>query len=645
MYRYSIMPVKTLTDHLEEAAQDIRDQYEKRIADCALVCMTLTPEADPPIGKAAIYCERYGRLRDRLAEMNLSCGVLVQASIGHGYVLDQPNHFQQCVNLNDGKEVHVVCPYDENFRNHMRNEFAVIAAHRPAMIMVDDDFRLMARPGMGCACPRHMEEFNRRAGTNMTREELYRHTQGTSEEDRRYTEIFIETQRDSLLGAAKAYREGIDRVDPSLPGSFCACGNATEFASEIAKILAGKGNPVIVRLNNGSYTAAGPRWFSNIARRAAAQAAILSDKVDAMLAETDTCPQNRYSTSAQMVHAHFTATILEGASGAKHWITRLNTFEPNSGVAYRKKLAKYAGFYETLCQITPALQWLGCRMPVPARPAYGFAVCPDPKESDGWSACVMERMGIPMYFSKNPGGAVFMDGPADDGMSDAEILELFKGPLFLASDTAKRLIDRGFGKYIGVDVKPWNGPHTSGERLKVNGNVTNAQMKIQQLIPLREDVRIESTVFHLRDGKYEDPLFPGVTVFKNELGGMTVVFAGTPKTKFNHQEAFAFLTESRKKQLAALIRESGHLPVYYPEDAEVYFRAAKCPDGKMLCVLFNLGLDVLEEIPLICEKTVRKVERLMPDGNFAPCVCHMERNALIVETDAQILEPVVLLME
>ncbi len=48
MYRYSIMPAETLDEHLEEVAQDIREQYEKGIADCALVCMTLTPEADPP---------------------------------------------------------------------------------------------------------------------------------------------------------------------------------------------------------------------------------------------------------------------------------------------------------------------------------------------------------------------------------------------------------------------------------------------------------------------------------------------------------------------------------------------------------------------------------------------------------------------
>lgn len=644
MYLYSIMPVKTLDEHLEEIAQDIRYQYENNVSNCALISFTLTPEADPPIDKAAIYCEQYRKLSDRLAEMGLRCGVLVQATIGHGYALNQPNAFQHVVNLNDGKEVNVVCPYDQSFRSHMKSAFATIAREKPSMIMVDDDFRLTARPGHGCACPLHMAEFNRRAGTNMTREELFAHTQGTSDEDRRLTEIFIETQGDSLLGAARAYREGIDSVDPTLPGSFCACGNAAEFAGEIGQILAGKGNPVIVRLNNGSYTAAGPRWFSNIALRAASQAAVLEGKVDALLAETDTCPQNRYSTSAQMVHAHFSATIMEGASGCKHWITRLSTFEPRSGMAYRKKLAANFGFYEALSALVPNLKWLGCRMPVPARPAYGYAICPATFETNGWSSCVMERMGIPMYFSAKKGGAVFMDGPADDSLTDAEILDLFKGPLFLASDTAKRLIDRGFGQYIGVDVRPWEGPHTSGEILNVNGSITNAQKKIMELVPLNNSVRSESTVFHLRDGKYQEPLFPGVTVFKNELGGTTVVFAGSPKTNFNYIEAFAFLTESRKQQLVNLLQEVGQLPVYYPEDAEVYMRAAECPDGKLMAALFNLSLDVLDEIPLITEKPVSKVEQLTSDGSCVEVPFRVEDGVTIAETSAGVLEPVVLFL-
>lgn len=644
LHLYSIVPLDTVDEHLEEVCQDIREQYETGVSTMALAMMTLTPEGDPVIDKAGILCERYDRVRDRLAEMGLSCGVLVQASIGHGWKLNHMFPFQRYVNLTDGEEINVVCPYDEGFRKHFKSAMATVAAHRPASIMVDDDFRLMFREGKGCACPLHMAAFNRLAGTNMTREELLKHTQGSSEEDAYYTKLFIQTQRDSLLGAARAYREGVDSVDPTLPVSFCACGPAAEFAGEIAAILAGEGHPRVVRLNNGNYTAAGARYFSEVLHRAAVQAAVLEGKADVLLAETDTCPQNRYSTAAQMVHAHLAGTILEGADGAKHWITRLHTHEPASGKAYRRKLAEYRGFYEALAQLRPTLRWLGCRMPVSSTPGYGFGSSPSIEETNGWSSCVLERMGLPMYFSSKPGGAVFLDGPADAFMTDEEILELFKGPLFLASDTAMRLNERGFGEYTGVEAKTWTGRNASGEILGVNGNICDAQQKICELIPGSEAVRSESTVYHLLDGRTREPLFPGVTSFKNPLGGLTVVFSGTPKTRYTLVEAFSFLNESRKAQLVELLKRADCLPVYYPEDAEVLLRAAQCEDGALFVALFNLGLDALEEIPLTVERPVERVERLGRDGRRQVCDFRADGETIRIATPAGTLEPVILFL-
>lgn len=644
MYLYSIMPLDA--EHVEETCRDIREQYRSGVATCALMMMTLVPEDDPPIDKAGIYCETFDKIRDRLAETGDQCGILVQASIGHGYSLDRMFGFQRYVGLSDGVERNIVCPYDEGFRSHFRSVMRTLASHRPATIMVDDDFRLMhCRPGHGCACPLHMAEFNRRAGTSMTREELYRHTQGTSEEDRRYTKIFIETQGDSLIGAARAMREGIDSVNPSLPGSFCACGTAAEFAGEIARILAGEGNPVIVRLNNGMYTSPGARTLSARMLYAAAEAAVLEGQVDVLLDESDTCPQNRYSTSAQIVHAHLTGSILEGTSGAKHWITRLHAFEPDSGKAYRKKLAKNRGFYEALAALYPSLEWLGCRVPLSSRPGYGFPSSPAVGDSDGWPVCVLERLGLPMYFSHKSGGAVFMDGPIDELFTDEEIREMFRGPIFLASDTAMRLNARGFGALTGVDVKPWTGERASYETLFVNGNDANAQMKLCELIPQNDRVRAESEVYHLRDGRVHERLFPGVTVYDNPLGGRSVVFSGTPKTEFNYMEAFSFLTESRKKQLIKLLDEAGCLPVYYPGDAEVYLKAARCADGSLMVAFFNLGLDPLEEIELTARAPFETVERLSEDGAREAVAFDEENGRAVIRTPAYTLNPVILFLK
>ncbi len=637
MYNYSIMALDT--DHLDRIVEDIAAQYRDGVADCALFSMTLVPEGSPAVDKAAILGEKYDLFRDALAARGFSCGMLVQASIGHGYALNDPFPFQRYVNLTDGKEEFVCCPYDEDFRAFFRGQMRSLARHRPALIMVDDDLRLMFRGGKGCACPRHMAEFNRRAGTALTREELWAAIQKNDAEGRRLAVIFADTQRDSLVGAAREYRAGVDEVDPAIPGAYCTAGG--EFAAELAHALCGKGHPVILRLNNGNYSPAGARYLSLHMQRAAYQAATLSEPVDVLLAETDTCPQNRYSTGAQSLHSHFTGTILEGVNGAKHWITRLAADEPASGRAYRRILSKHHGFYEALAALVPQATPLGCRIPMPSRWLTPLDPC---EPFNAWPTCVLERLGLPLYFSKTPGGAVFLDDHADESFSDEEIAAMLTGPVFLSGQAAAHLAARGFKEDIGVKVRPWTGKHLAGEHLFVNGNCCSAQVGAMELIPCSDAVRVESMNYHIPDGKTRVPMCPGVTVFDNPRGGRVTVFCGTPDTEFHYTTAFSFLNESRKQQMMTLLRQVGQLPVCYPEDAEVYLRAFLLPDGTCMVGFFNIGLDPLEEIPLEVEKPVNHVERLMPDGTRKTCDFTADGGRITVREPAPTLDPVILFL-
>lgn len=639
---FTIMPLDI--NHVEEICEDIRGQYESGVANYALFSMTLVPEGTPPVDKAGQLCAKYDIFKKRLDEMGLRSGILVQATIGHGYPLSADSPFAKYVGLVDANKTTVCCPYDDAFCDHMRDVFTTLASYKPDVIMVDDDFRLMGRQGKGCACSLHMNAFNNLAGTKLTKEELRELME--QEGDGTHVQYFIETQKDSLLKAARAMREGIDRVNPSLPGLFCGVHNHLEFAEEIAEILAGEGNPIVVRINNGNYTPAGARNLSKVSYRAAVQIEHIRDKADVILAETDTCPQNRYSTGAQSLHAHFTASILEGTKGAKHWITRLAAHEPRSGQAYRKILAKNRGFYDKLAQLEPKLTWLGCRMPLTVRRSLYFqnndwSIWDG---TDGWSTNVLERLGLPLYFSSKKGGAVFLSDVADRKFTDEEILEFFRGPVFLASDTAKRLIDRGFLEYIGVDVREWTGKKASEEELFVNHTRCKAQVGLQELVPVGEDVRADSMVCHSVDKTNYEELFPGTTVFHNKLGGTTVVFCGTPITIFNYIEAFSFLNESRKLQLVRLLQECGQLPVYYDSDEEVYLRAARMEDGKLFSCVFNIGLDPIDEIVLVVEQEVNKVERIASDGKIVECSFRKENGQLVVETPAYTLNPVALII-
>ena len=638
---YTIMPLDT--EHLEEICQDIRYQYENGTATCALFKMTLVPEGNPPVDKVGVLCKKYDLFRDRLREMGLGSGVLVQATIGHGWVLSEMFPFQPFTALDSGHQPQIVCPMDEGFRDYVEHVFAVIAAHEPDTIMLDDDFRLMsAREGCGCGCPLHLAEFNRPAGTGFTREELNRELRRNDAEGDRYNEIMIRIQKAALIDCARRMRAGIDSVNPALPGSFCCVGNNVECAVEIAEIMAGKGNPTVVRINNGNYTAAGARFFSNVFLRAAQSIAKLEGKVDVILAETDTCPQNRYSTGAMSLHTHFTGTLLEGAKGAKHWITRLAAFEPESGMAYRRILGKYAGFYRTITDLLPSLTWRGCRIPTTDTPCFDYRK--NNSGTNGWSECVLERLGLPMYFSPKPGGIVCLEGSVDGAFDNDTIAEMLTGPVFLASDAARRLIDRGFGDLLGVDVREWKGSQPSRELLPFRNNPANVQVRYKELVPLSADVVENSTVIHTVDGVQMERLFPGTTIYKNKNGGTAFTFCGTPRTNYSLTEAFSFLNYSRKQQLIGMMKMAGELPVYYPEDAEVYLRAADMPDGRLFCAVFNIGLDPIDALTLAADRPVAKIEKLLPDGSFREIAFTEENGILTLDTHAGVLDPVVLIL-
>lgn len=630
-------------EHFDEICLDIKEQYENGVSSCALFSMTLVPEGNPPADKVGILCKKYKKFQDKLNSMGIKCGVLVQASVGHGWVLGDMFPYSTHVNFCDGVATRVVCPCDSGFKNYIYNVMRTIAMQNPECIMVDDDFRLIWYKGEGCGCDLHMARFNKEAKTNLTRKELWDIVNGNGENKKKYTDIFIKTQMESLLETARIMRDAIDSVDPYLPASYCCCGNNAEFAYEIASILAGKNNPITVRINNGNYTPEGARYFSRVFQRAATQIAKLKGKVDVILAETDTCPQNRYSTGAMSLHTHYTGTILEGANGAKHWITRMLSFEKESGIAYRKVLSKNLGFYERLAEITPTLKWRGCRIHTPSEPDFTYGRVKE--EYDGWSYCVLERLGLPMYFSSEIGGITCLEGDIDVRLSDDEIIKILSGPVILASDTAKKLICRGFGKYLGVSVREWNGKTPTTEKIHANNCKCKVQMKCMEIAPLSNDVSISSTVYNTIDNETYEPLFPGCTSYKNELGGTVIVFSGTPVAKFHITEAFSFLTHSRKLQMIELLKNTGELPVYYPNDEEVYFRCADMENGDVFCALFNIGLDPIENIELCCDFEAKGFEKLMPSGNTEIINFKRDNNRYLLDTHANTLDPVVIFIK
>lgn len=636
--------VKPDFEHMEEVVEDIRLQIEKGIATMPLFYLAMVPEGTPPANKAAAFAADFLPFRRRLAEMGLPAGILVQCTIGHGYPLVAPSPFRKYVNLNDGNTEHVCCPSDDAFCDHMRESMHTLAETHPDMILVDDDFRLIYRGGNGCACPWHMQRFHELTGTDMTRRELYAHLKVHNDGD--LAAAFVKTQEEAILKAARAMREGIDLVDPTIPGGICGTGNNMESTVELAHILAGQGNPTVARISNGTYYPAGNRAFTKDFFRAATQMMHLRGKVDNILAEADTCPQNRYALGASWFHSHYVGTVLEGVAGAKRWITRLAAHEPESGKAYRKILAKNRGFYDALIDLVPKLEWFGCRIPLHPKKTYYFTDFGWDCQSDGadgWATHVLERLGLPLFFSEKNTGVAFFSGVVDKKFTDEEMKEVLRHKAVFASDVALRLQERGLGEYLGVTLAPWQGKTYSTDRILATGQTAAAQRGSLALTPLDGGVEVYSFAQHTLDKKTYETLYPSTTLYRNALGGTAAVFCGTPVTEYTYDQAFSFLTYSRKMQLVKMMRDMGEMPLYYTSDEEVYLKAARMEGGGLFAALFNLGYDVIEEMPFDVEDEVSSVSYLGTDGLWHPCAYRREGNTVTVEKTALPMDPVILL--
>ena len=622
-----------LPDHAEELAADQRWLVENTPVDAVAFCCTLVPEGDPAFDKAAVLAARFRRMKALLAGSGVRCGILLQATMGHGWTPDSQTPFQKVI-LEDGREIYRFCPLGEEFLAYIRGQIAALAAEGPDFFMLDDDTRLITGWN-GCYCPLHLAEMGRRARRAFTRESLAAAVHGEPETARLYNELL----RDSIIVLARAIRGELDRINPAIPCSFCCCEQDVRHAAAIARALAAPGQELVIRLNNGRYLADALRDVPSWLRRTAAQVAVLQDEA-LVLAEPDTCPHNRYSTSATALHMHLSMSLLEGCGGAKFWITRMVNHEPASGLAYRRVLAENDGFYRALSDLAP--RWRGVRVPLPSKPDYTLP--PLPLCLD-WGSSVFGRFGIPYANATVKADSAVTALSADASrLTDDELRAILSRGALLDGRAARILTDRGFGALCGVEADDWSGPVASFETL-ADGTRINSKVNAVRLRPLSPKAEIRSRLMHRSAALSPDAedVAPGSVFFENEAGGRVFTFAGLLPDHMG-LDVFCIYNETRKRQfldaLRLLLDEDF---AYYPGDAEVLFRDGVAQDGSRLLAFLSTTLDSSDEIPLHLPALPKRVERLGPDGTWAPVAFRAEHDGLVIfQTPAQTFHVVVL---
>ena len=645
LYTYSIIP--PLEDHFEERVADIIDQYKRNISSCPLIEAYIEPEGTPAWSLAKEYARIYARYKKELDAAGVPSGVLLQSVLGHGTSELAPAPFTYMEPL-DGSKITAFCPMDESLLDHLCEEIKLIAAEHPSVIMLDDDIRLLMRPGICCGCPAHMREFNRRCGTNHTKESLYAHLMTCGERDP-LAQAFVTLQRDTLVHAVARFREAVDSIDPTIQGVNCTSGDECDSVIYTNPIWCGKGNPTIVRTPNGQYAPETIKELSDTMRRAAVCGARLRDNgIQITLAESDTIPFNRYGKNARYLHTHYTLSILEGLKGAKHWITRTASYEPASGVAFRNVLAKHAGFYERLAELSDGLTYVGANSVFMEQKWYDFGAENRWRyHSNYWATRAFERMGLPFYFSNKRYGAAFLEDSIGKDLSDEAIREMFEqGSVFMSAEVARDLNERGYGYLTGVSVDGPLKERKSFEAYDAEASLTSRTQKNPMIItPTSESASVISF-----NGRHDDEVLvnvsPAVIKYDRAPGKFTVVYCGTPKARHIYTEGFAFLNETRKKQFISLLREAGQLPIYLPSDNELCLRAGYLADGRMLAAIYNFSYDPEEGVEVYLERTPTRIVMIDTDGEDRELTFRETADGTyIVDTVCEPAYPLVLIIQ
>jgi hypothetical protein len=256
-------------------------------------------------------------------------------------------------------------------------------------------------------------------------------------------------------------------------------------------------------------------------------------------------------------------------------------------------------------------------------------------------------MGISHRFVKTVDGSqpVAVGGQTLRAFSDEEIKRLLSGIAILDAESCQILFERGFGKDIGIKSAQWRELEELGysfekifESDKAVYGITDPRTTAQRCAPELLEMKSlpEANIRSMICLYNRSELFPGLQVFKNELGG-TVISIAYPLGKL--QFYMGFFTCFRRIFMQNIIKE--HAPassVAMAEERPMHVYRTRSDKGTLV-VAINSTTDFTPGATLCVNNLpATGIKQLDKEGNWQDFNGNVENNGsfLKISTDEQI---------
>lgn len=511
----------------------------------------------PPLEVHKKTAETIMEQAEKFRDIGIRVSLQISNTIGHGQYMKS----QDCSGLvYEGSETeHMVgpdgtvagycfCWNGENFRKYVAQEMKIYAKIRPHTVWFDDDLRPVNHNPVnsGCFCDNCIKKFNRKYGTDFSREEL---VDAISYGELKYREMFAEFSRANIYDFAYTMAKTFCEISPDsyMGYQFYCNGGLTGFNFDYIfdGLSDGSGKPSKSRPGGGCYDAHNPNDILGKSMVIDYQNAMLPAYVREIRPEIENLPDVVFGKSIASTCLEATVNLARGAN-AMSYAMIMNDYE---SFEWHNEMfsafSSYRKYWEKLAEISSDTVSGGLPF-YHSRNMWKRKLKADEKplayeHEPVFCHDFLMTTGIPVTHFQSE-GLCLLTGQIAEVISDDDIKALLKRNVITDGLAAKILNERGFGRELGLNSVEIES-RAFGVKFERNSIIKNTLGKKwkksicdsiydYRLVPLNENVTVLSSYYtNAKDLQPEDGNYPfGIAeaLTETEFGGRWAVFGYDP---------------------------------------------------------------------------------------------------------------------
>lgn len=421
-----------------------------------------------------IYLKLMHKIKTLLQDKGVTISVnqwhsIMHADLGKTLRVEQP--FRLMVDIAGNQAKLCVCPLCAEWQKYIAQLYARYAKLEPAILWVEDDFRLHNHDPLvwgGCFCSEHMNQYSARAGKTLTREEFLK---GVLQPGipHAYRKIWLDVSRETILSAAAAIAKAVRAVSQqvkvglmsSVPQVHAAEGRDWHM---LLRTLS-TGQLPVNRIHLPAYQEKTPANYLNGFNMVSMLTRAMIPLETEVYPELENYPYSLFSKSRRFTRFQLLSALPLNPRGLTIDLYDLNGNGIVWDEGYQQTLRKVKPFLNALSQSSAFKgEQIGVRILYNPDSVYTLHTRKGismeelyPHES--FFAGLLPAMGIPYAYTDHPeitNQIVAISGQALRNWNNNTLTRLFSNNfVILNGDAAYTLCDMGLGHLAGIKQVRW----------------------------------------------------------------------------------------------------------------------------------------------------------------------------------------------